>query len=224
MRPALITICLILVVVGSVFTLVFRHRELVVEDGPIELVGALGFFTASMVMGARLFLQFQTLTIIGKSFIGFVSVFSLLLFLSEMSFGSRLGWVSPPEMYGGGEFDGGHDIFVLTLRILKDSDTSLRLLAAVAVAGLLISTLLFGWTFRAAVLGSLRDMVLHPFSFRMACAFAMLASAVVLDALGSVRISILEEAVEFVASGVLFAASVTALPKILERARSVPVA
>jgi hypothetical protein len=81
------------------------------EDRLVETITAL-FFLAAFIIGVAFLIahrsrRYRVLQLIASSL-------ALLGFLDEISFGARLfGW-SMPEMLGGGQFDGAHDLVILT--------------------------------------------------------------------------------------------------------------
>lgn len=110
---------------GNVTLLVFhlvvpRVREpLFGEDRLIETIAA-GFFLAAFVVGVAFLIAYRVRRY--RVFLFIASSLGLLGFLDEISFGARLfGW-SLPEMPGGGEFDGAHDVVILTYRLGTEAD------------------------------------------------------------------------------------------------------
>jgi hypothetical protein len=106
------------------------------EDRLVETATALLFLAAFIVGLAFLIAQrsrrYRVLLLIASGL-------GLLGFLDEISFGARLlGW-SMPEMAGGGEFDGAHDLVILTYRLGADADP---IVIAAICATLVLTTLL----------------------------------------------------------------------------------
>jgi hypothetical protein len=151
-----------------------------------------------------------SVTFAERSILFGVSGLSMLLFLSEISFGARIFHIQMPRMSGGGEFDGGHDILILIVRHLRDAGR-IEILAAVAGGGLLLAAIFallhrFGQPARMIV----RHILSKAFEFRLVLALGMLASAVTLDLIHSYKASILEEVLEF-SAGVVLVLAVSAL-------------
>ena len=84
------------------------------EDRGVETATALLFLASFLVAAVGLVRRspdrYRALLFVGGGL-------GLIAFLDEVSFGARLfGW-SMPEMSGGGEFDGAHDLVVLAYRL-----------------------------------------------------------------------------------------------------------
>jgi hypothetical protein len=123
------------------------------------------------------------------------SALGLVGFLDEISFGARLfGW-SMPEMTGGGELDGVHDLVILTYRLGIQSDPVA--LAAIGSSLLLVASLAI--LFQYAHLVGLAHRVRTDSAYGLfALSAGGLATAAVLDlGIGVLRhLGPLEEAVE----------------------------
>lgn len=136
----------------------------------------------------------------------------MLLALSEISFGARIFDIEMPQMHGGGEFDGGHDIVIVVVRLIADAGSAGVLVAATGAAVLSAMAAVLIWTFRPQVRAACERMLAGPFEFRLGLALVMLATAVILDLFSSRETALLEEVLEFSASVALIAAvSATAL-------------
>ncbi len=203
-RENLTFICVTFAGVALLFSIGQSRPDLLVEDGLIETLGAAGFAAASLLALGTALLRSVSLTFTERSILVGTSGLSLMLFLSEISFGARIFDLQMPQMSGGGEFDGGHDIVILLFRQLRDAGSAGMLLAA-AVIGLLLATAL-PYLFRKQAQAIVRYVLLRAFEFRLAVAAGMLASAVTLDLMTSYKASILEEVLEFSASIVLILA------------------
>jgi len=89
------------------------------EDRAVETATALLFLAAAIVSLALLIASRSPSY---RATLVTASGFGLLGFLDEISFGARLfGW-STPAMYGGGEFDGAHDLVILAYRLSAEAD------------------------------------------------------------------------------------------------------
>lgn len=110
-----------------------------------------------------------------------------------------------PELEGGGQFDGAHDVVIVAFRHLRAAGTGDLLAlagAAVLVAGVPIVAAV---TFRRRVAGAARYVLTDSLAFALAAATALLATAVVLDLIPD-RYAIahdFEETLEFAAGGIL---------------------
>lgn len=192
------------------FTIGLSRPDLFVEDGLVENLSAVGFAAAALFALGTAILSPVSLTFAERSILVGASGLSLLLFLSEISFGARIFDIQMPQMSGGGEFDGGHDIVILIVRQLRDAGL-IGILVAVIGGGVLLAAmfaLLYRFRQRARMIA--RHILSKAFEFRLAVALGMLASAVTLDVIRSYKASILEEVLEF-SAGVVLILAVSAL-------------
>ena len=184
------------------FIIGLSRPDLLVEDGFVENLGAAGFAAASLLaLSTALLSDFPTFA--ERNILVGTSVLSLILFLSEISFGARIFDIQMPQMSGGGEFDGGHDIVVVLFRRLEDAGRTGILVAAAAIGLLLATTTALLYLFRQRARAIVRHVFSRAFEFRLAVAVGMLASAVTLDLITSHKAAVLEEVLELSASGVL---------------------
>jgi hypothetical protein len=189
-----------------IFAIGLSRPDLFVEDGLVENLSAVGFAAASIfALSAALQRRFS-LTFAEGSMLVLTSGLSSVLFLSEISFGARIFDIRMPQMNGGGEFDGGHDIIILVFRWLRDAGPTGMLLAAIGGGLLLATAAALLWRFRQQAQTIARHVLSKPFEFRLAMALGMLASAETLDLIKSYKASILEEVLEFSASATLILA------------------
>ncbi|UHD43845.1 hypothetical protein LUX29_12120 [Aureimonas altamirensis] len=180
--------------------------SLIVEDGVIESISAAFFAMASMIAFVRV-LTSTNLTRSDRILLALIVPFGALLALSEVSFGARIGLVSPPDMYGGGQFDGGHDVVILTLRLMRDN-TTFAMLALIVV---LAASVFFGsiiWRRRTKVIAIVRSNATEM-SVRFSFTVGILAVALGLDLIPSWKAGILEEMLELTASIVLIVTVLT---------------
>jgi hypothetical protein len=197
------------VAVVLLFGIGLSRPDWLVEDGLVETMGAMGFAAAAVLALSMALRKSAFLTLTERSLLLGTSGLSLLLFLSEISFGARIFDIQMPQMSGGGEFDGGHDIVMVLFWRISDGGRSGMLVAA--AAGLLLFTAIaLLYRFRQHARAIVRSVLSSAFEFRLAVALGMLASAVVLDLVSSHKAGVLEEILEFSASAVLILA-VTAL-------------
>jgi hypothetical protein len=205
-------VCSVLLGILVLFTVGLSRPDLLVEDQLVESLGAFAFAAASVLALSTALRKHTSLSPIERKALAGTSLLCLVLFLSEISFGARLFGLQMPTMRGGGQFDGGHDIVIVIFRILRDAGYAGALIAA--AGALLVLTLVgvFLYWYRQKLRSVLDRLLLEAFEFRLALAVALLASAVTLDLLTSYKAAILEEVLEFVASGV-FILAIQALPR-----------
>ncbi|YBV94601.1 hypothetical protein M1D80_00975 (plasmid) [Phyllobacteriaceae bacterium JZ32] len=192
------------------FTIGLSRPDLLAEDGLVENLGAAGFAAAALLALSTALRKSAFLIITERNMLVGTSGLSLMLFLSEISFGARIFDIQMPQMRGGGEFDGGHDIIIVLFRRLSDAGRTSLLVVAAAIGLLLVTVIALLFLFRQQAQAIVRSVFYGAFEFRLAVALGMLASAVILDLITSYKAGILEEVLEFSASAVLILA-VTAL-------------
>lgn len=171
------------------------------EDRALEMTTAFLFLAAFVVgllsllrLGAR---RYPVLLPAGTGL-------GLLGFLDEISFGARyFGW-SMPEMSGGGQFDGAHDLVILTYRHMAEADwTIVGTVGGAVIAGALLCAL----RWREQLQGAARRVLADRTHSAMAVFVAGIALASFLDLeigiLG--HLSPLEEIVELNAALALLA-------------------
>lgn len=151
------------------------RRPLFGEDRLIETATAL-FFLAAFIVGLAFLIahtcrRYRVLLLIASSL-------GLVGFLDEISFGARLfGW-SMPEMAGGGEFDGAHDLVILIYRLGAEADP----IAIAAIGAALVLTTLLGVLSWYAQLRSLTHRMLTDPAYGLFALFVGgVAVAAVLD-------------------------------------------
>jgi hypothetical protein len=188
------------------FTAGLSRPALFVEDGLVENLSAAGFAAAALFALGTALLRPVSVTFAERSILFGVSGLSMLLFLSEISFGARIVHIQMPRMSGGGEFDGGHDIVILVVRQLRDAGPTGILVAIMGVGLLLAAVFAVLRRFRQRAQMLAAHVLSKPFEFRLAMALGLLASAVTLDVIPSYKASILEEVLEFSVSVVLILA------------------
>lgn len=110
------------------------------EDGIVEWASAATFAAGSGLAMLRIGLRDLRAMSWDRAVLWYVCAACALCFLSEISFGARLGGYAMPAMAGGGELDGGQDLVTLAARLLESfaSDRPLAafaLFAAAAAAG-----------------------------------------------------------------------------------------
>ncbi|MCM2504398.1 hypothetical protein NDN16_12020 [Aureimonas altamirensis] len=204
-----IWILFLLVWTSLLFALGLQWPRLTMEDGVVESISAALFAIASAVALVRSMTS-RTIKLQDRILLALLVPFCALLALSEISFGARVGLVSPPDMYGGGEFDGGHDVIILTLRLLRDNPTWAAL-AATALLFCLIAFVILGWRYRKEAALFVRSNTTE-INMRFALAFGVLVVAVGLDLVPSFKAGILEEMLELTV-GLLLVSAVTFRPR-----------
>lgn len=205
-------VCAVATVAGValLFMVGLSRPDLLVEDGAVENLSAAGFAAASTLALSAALLGRVSLTFRDRGILAATGGLSLLLFLSEISFGARIFDTQMPRMRGGGEFDGGHDIVILIFRQLRDTGHAGTLAAVIGGGFFLAAAIALLFRFRQKARMVARHILSRAFEFRLALALGMLASAVTLDVIPSYKASILEEVLEFCAS-VMLVLSVSAL-------------
>jgi len=121
----------------GLYLLVPRLRKpLFGEDRVVETAGAL-VLLAAFVAG----LAFLTTGRSGRyrTFLLVSAGLGLLGFLDEISFGARLFDWQMPAMFGGGEFDGAHDVVILSYRLAAQADPILLGAAGVCLAAIVLA-------------------------------------------------------------------------------------
>lgn len=137
-----------------------------------------------------------------------IPVLSAICALDEISWGARLFDMQMPEMQGGGEFDGIHDVFVILQRLITDTEPTTVFAAALLLIAIL--AMIVYWQ-RAFIASCLTYSVNTSLGRPLASAIILLAFATVLD-LGHGRIiSSLEEYAEISAGFFLLVAAYTSL-------------
>ncbi len=193
---------IVLMSVGLVLFLVgLFYPGLFVEDGMIETAGATLFFAAAASSLYCLIVSWKQGSRLEKVVTALLVPVSLVLALSEISFGARLGLVSPPAMYGGGEFDGGHDALILVLRLVRDGQISGWFYLLVAFASVTAGWAAYRW--RHLGLALWNDVKSNPLLLGVAVSAAMVALAVILDLKSQRHLSLIEETLEFLCAAML---------------------
>jgi hypothetical protein len=205
-RENLAFICTVLACVIVLFTIGLFRPSLLVEDGFVENLSAAGFAAASLLALATARRNSAVLTFPERGILLGTGGLSLILFLSEISFGARIFDIRMSQMRGGGEFDGGHDIVIVLFRRLRDAGRPGLLVAAIGGGLLLATAVALLSLFRQKAQIVVSYVCSRRFEFRLAVAVGLLASAVTLDLIQSYKAAILEEVLEFSASGVLILA------------------
>jgi hypothetical protein len=192
------------------FTIGLARHDLLAEDGLVENLGAAGFAAGSLLALSTALRKSVLLTVTERRLLLGTGGLSMILFLSEISFGARIFGTQMPPMRGGGEFDGGHDIIIVLVRHMRDAGRT-GLLLAVASAGLLLSTVVaLLWAISQQALAIASHVLSRAFEFRLVVAVGMLASAVILDLTTSHKAAVLEEVLEF-SAGIVLILAVSAL-------------
>ena len=170
------------------------------EDGVVEWATALTFLATVAIasyLAAKPGLLHKSRDRIAMAG---VAAFALLLSLSELSFGARLFGLEMPAMKGGGEFDGGHDVVIWTMRKIAAAELAIQM-ALIVCTGLSIAVAIaWAWQRRAQLGKAISLLLEHPVRFRFAVTIILLACAVILDLMPYHKIGILEEVLEFAAS------------------------
>jgi uncharacterized membrane protein YciS (DUF1049 family) len=188
------------------FTIGLSRPDLFVEDGLVENLSAVGFAAATLLALSAALQGRVSLAFAERRILVGTSALTLVLVLSEISFGARIFDIQMPQMSGGGEFDGGHDIVILAVRQLRDAGPTGILVAIIGIVLLLATVFAVLRRFRQRAQMIAMHILSKAFEFRLATALGILASAAILDVIPSYKASILEEVLEFSASVVLILA------------------
>ncbi len=181
------------------------------EDGVVEWTTALTFLTTAAIasyLAVKSGLLHKSRDRIAMAG---VAAFALLLSLSELSFGARLFGVEMPAMKGGGEFDGGHDVVIWTMRKIAVAEPSTQMALAVCSGLSMAVAIAWAWQRRIHHGRAIWLLLDHPVRFRFAVTILLLACAVILDLLPYHKIGILEEALEFAASVAMLMTAIAAI-------------
>jgi hypothetical protein len=169
------------------------------EDGIVEDASALGYAIGAVFGFVALTRsKSSNCSIQQRIVLWIIPILSLVCFLDEISWGARIFSLHMPEMSGGGQFDGVHDIVILTMRWLERLSPEARLaiyaISLAAFAGLAFSL-------RKSLPATFYWLIATTERRCLCAAVMLLALAVVLD-LGHGRIlSGIEEYSEMCASG-----------------------
>lgn len=175
------------------------------EDGVIEDATAIADAIAAMLGFCALWLGVsRDRGAITRLALWTIPLLSLFCALDEVSWGARIFDIPMPQMQGGGEFDGVHDLFALIERWAVATDA--WSLAGVLVVGSVIVGLT-AYRHRTFVADALRFAWQHPLGRPLASAILLLALATVLDFLHGRLISSLEEFSELCAGLLMLVAA-----------------
>jgi hypothetical protein len=150
------------------------------EDGIVETASAMMFAMAFLSAVAATILVGFRAPLLLAGLIGFAEL------MDETSFGSRLFGYEPPPLYGGGQLDGFHDLFILVYRLLRSTSQDLAWLwmglMAIGAAALLILAL---WLVTKGFAGSDTRLSSHTLLFLH---FGFIGLAQVIDVAASSHI------------------------------------
>jgi hypothetical protein len=202
--PLKLAFVAVLAVAAGILVNKFGPEGLLREDGAIEWASATLFAIAALL---------AALSLRGRDGFDWLALYVILLgtlcCLSELAFGARLfGW-DMPDMRGGGELDGAHDLVLVAWRTVSENPLVLAA-AAVTVLLTLIAAL---WSARRAGLSPRAIYLwLTSDSRRMLIAAASLGLAVALacDLLEQPRLRQVEEPLELLAACLLVISQRTA--------------
>lgn len=172
-------------------------RRFVGEDGIVEWLSAT-LFAIPIGLSAIAY-RSRLVTAWDARLLGVVGVLSVACLLSELSFGARIGGFSMPAMRGGGELDGGHDLFMIVKREIDSSDEfRSHSTAIVCVIGGIGTMIVF--FFRRTTNRSLKSIDIdHQYTFFLA-ALLLLSIAVLLDLYETSTTMAFEEILELAAA------------------------
>ncbi|WP_407867116.1 hypothetical protein [Phyllobacterium phragmitis] len=151
------------------FTIGLSRPDLLAEDGLVENLGAAGFAAAALLALSTALRKSAFLIITERNMLVGTSGLSLMLFLSEISFGARIFDIQMPQMRGGGEFDGGHDIIIVLFRRLSDAGRTSLLVVAAAIGPLLVTVIALLCLFRQQAQAIVRSVFLQSVRVSLGC-------------------------------------------------------
>ncbi|RWR29844.1 hypothetical protein D2T29_13740 [Sinirhodobacter populi] len=189
--------------IGISLAIGLRFSRLVVEDGIFETLSALMFFGAAALAAVLAMRSGKQKPEMGRRTLWGLVAFNLLLGFSEISFGARLFGFQMPEMAGGGELDGGHDLAILAVRHIAGWTIGQRILLAAGVVLILGG---ITWLNARAAKNLAARLWNNPIYLRIACAFALLGAALLLDVINRYSLNAIEEVLEMSAALSMFAA------------------
>ena len=179
------------------------------EDGLIESGTALADGIAALLGFYAIYLGVcKGREMLDRLAIWTIPVLSAICALDEISWGARLFNLQMPEMEGGGEFDGLHDVFVILQRWVADTEP--MTLFGVAVLILTLLCILVYWQ-RIFITSCLEYAVHSRLGRPLASAILLLMFATILDFGHGRIISSLEEYAEISAGIFLLAAAYISL-------------
>lgn len=176
------------------------------ENGVLESLSALFYAGAAMVVLVHLRRHGRAT----RPVLLFLGPFALLCALDEISFGARLFDWRMPEMQGGGEFDGAHDIFIVVLRVWEPLLRRAPSLAIAAIAVPLALGVAMAILLRHALGRRIAAVLADPVLLRVAGAVMLLSLATLLD-LGVVSHRLADHAEEWAEMAAGFLALAAAL-------------
>jgi hypothetical protein len=174
------------------------------EDGLVEMGSAVIFAAVATISAYCYLVGRERGSLIEQATTAFLAPVALILALSEVSFGARIGLFAPPAMYGGGEFDGGHDLLILALRLVRDGHVPVSIF--VALVGMLLAGGWALWHWRHLVSRAVSGIISNPFLLPVAISLSLLALAIVLDLKSHRYLSLIEETLEFMSAAIFLLA------------------
>lgn len=190
------------------FVLVLLHlllpawrRMLFAEDHIVEAATALGFLVA-LILASR---SLSTDSSRHRTDLFAIATIGLVAFLDEISFGARFLDLSMPQMAGGGEFDGVHDLLIIVHRNLQWAPLLVTCAAIAAVAALMMACW-FHQSLISVVVLAWHDRLKRTYL----CMFGLVSVALILDLEIELfkRLGALEELCELNAAWALVLASI----------------
>lgn len=195
---------IMLVLIGRIFP------EFAVEGGILQSTTAFLFFLTALLAA---FMSVRPATLQPRAerlVMAFVAAMAMIFCLSELSFGAQHFDIAMPAMKGGGEFDGAHDVVILSVRYVASLSWWGQAVVAIvllALAGVIIA---LARRHRAFLRRASVGILTNPVYFLFAVTFGLLAMAVLLDLLNGWTITLIEESAELIASMAMLSAVVLA--------------
>lgn len=193
-----------LVLIGRIFP------EFAVEGGILQSTTAILFFLTAL---SAAFMSARPATLQPRAervLMAFVAFMAMIFCLSELSFGAQHFDITMPAMKGGGEFDGAHDVVIVTVRYVASLSWWGQAVVAVLLLGFTGVMMALANRHRAFLKQAWVGILTNPVYFLFAVTFGLLAMAVLLDLLNGWTITLIEESAELIASMAMLSAVVLA--------------
>ena len=186
------------------------YPEFAVDGGILQSITAILFFLTAFLAA---FMTVRPATLQPRAerlLMACVAFMATIFCLSEISFGAQYFDIAMPAMRGGGEFDGAHDVVILTVRYVA----SLTLVGQVVVAAVALALAAvcasLAVRYRASITPIWNSVLTNPVYFLFAVTFGLLAVAVLLDLSNGWTLTLIEESAEAIASMAMLSAVVLA--------------
>lgn len=193
-----------LVLIGRIFP------EFAVEGGILQSITAILFFLTALLAA---FMSVRPATLQPRAerlLMAFVAFMAMIFCLSELSFGAQHFDIAMPAMKGGGEFDGAHDVVILSVRYVASLSWWGQAVVAIVLLALAGVIAVLARRHQAFLSRAAISILTNPVYFLFAVTFGLLAMAVSLDLLNGWTITLIEESAELIASMAMLSAVILA--------------